>query len=327
MSPPEKDCTNNEKDEHDQTSSQPISIKDQAKENTHSIEVTTPSNKASWLCTICSFLMLLIAPNFVMLFTYTIVKLDGSVTHLIDMLSSQNPRDTIQQIWWPYVLGNYEVWTIIAVFATFELLLMIILPGRHYTGSVTPKGNVPHYKENGLMAFILTIATFGLIVYCNIFNPSIIYDDFMYLVGALNLLGLNVSVVLFVFGKCLPSTSDVTNAGLIADFYQGIELHPRILNCDVKLFTNSRFGMMGWALLLLSYAYKQYEVVGEVTDSMAVAVSLQLIYIMKFFCWEPGYTKSLDIMHDRAGFYIVSTIKVIKFIHEYLHILCIAHYN
>jgi 7-dehydrocholesterol reductase len=37
---------------------------------------------------------------------------------------------------------------------------------------------------------------------------------------------------------------------------------------------------------------------------MAVAVGLQLVYIAKFFWWETGYLRSLDIMHDRAGFYI-----------------------
>ena len=37
---------------------------------------------------------------------------------------------------------------------------------------------------------------------------------------------------------------------------------------------------------------------------MVVAVGLQLVYIAKFYWWETGYLRSLDIMHDRAGFYI-----------------------
>ena len=39
---------------------------------------------------------------------------------------------------------------------------------------------------------------------------------------------------------------------------------------------------------------------------MMVSVGLQLIYISKFFVWEMGYMRSLDIMHDRAGWMIVS---------------------
>lgn len=307
MSSPEEDCTNNEKDDNDQTSSKTALIKDQAQEDTSSVQTAATSEKGtSCLYTMASLLILLTAPNFVMLFAYAITNLDGSFTQLVDFLLSQNPRDMLEQIWWPYIVGNYEVWTIIGVFATFELLLMIILPGNHYTGSITPKGNVPHYKDNALLAFFITIAAFGTLVYYDIFNPSMIYDNFMYLIGALNLLGLILSVLLFIKGICLPSTTDVANAGLIYGFFQGIELHPQILRCNIKLFTNSRFGMMGWALLLLSYAHKQHQATGEISDSMGVAMSLQLIYIMKFFYWEQGYTRTMDITHDRAGFYIVS---------------------
>jgi 7-dehydrocholesterol reductase len=69
------------------------------------------------------------------------------------------------------------------------------------------------------------------------------------------------------------------------------------------MFTNCRFGLMSWAIILLSFAAKQKELYG-LSDSMIVAVSLQLLYITKFFFWETGYLRSLDIMHDRAGFYI-----------------------
>ena len=60
-----------------------------------------------------------------------------------------------------------------------------------------------------------------------------------------------------------------------------------------------------WPLLLLCYAVKQHQLNG-LSDSMVVSVGLQLIYISKFFIWEMGYMRSLDIMHDRAGWMIVS---------------------
>jgi 7-dehydrocholesterol reductase len=37
---------------------------------------------------------------------------------------------------------------------------------------------------------------------------------------------------------------------------------------------------------------------------MLVSVGLQLVYIFKFFWWESGYFATLDIMHDRFGYYI-----------------------
>jgi 7-dehydrocholesterol reductase len=61
--------------------------------------------------------------------------------------------------------------------------------------------------------------------------------------------------------------------------------------------------MMSWGILLISYAAKQAELTG-ISNSMLISVALQLIYITKFFIWESGYLRSLDLMHDRAGFYI-----------------------
>ena len=72
---------------------------------------------------------------------------------------------------------------------------------------------------------------------------------------------------------------------------------------DVKQFSNCRFAVMGWSLIIISFAAKQQELYG-LSDSMIVALALQLIYIGKFFWWETGFLRSLDIMYDRAGFCI-----------------------
>ena len=113
-----------------------------------------------------------------------------------------------------------------------------------------------------------------------------------------------------------------------------MELYPRIgKHFDVKTWTNCRFGMNGWAMLSLAFAYKQYtvrvggwgrgkgmwfstarfistflptplQVLGRVTNSMAICALLINIYLIKFFYWETGYWASIDIAHDRAGYYI-----------------------
>ncbi|CAL5361014.1 unnamed protein product [Camellia sinensis] len=48
----------------------------------------------------------------------------------------------------------------------------------------------------------------------------------------------------------------------------------------------------------------RYEANGRVADSMLVNTILMLVYITKFFWWEDGYWNTMDIAHDRAGFYI-----------------------
>ena len=44
-----------------------------------------------------------------------------------------------------------------------------------------------------------------------------------------------------------------------------------VLGWDVKQFTNDRFGLTWWAIACLSFAYKQYETFGYVSDAMLVS--------------------------------------------------------
>ena len=61
--------------------------------------------------------------------------------------------------------------------------------------------------------------------------------------------------------------------------------------------------MMSWPVIIISFAAKQAQLVG-LSNSMIASIIIMLVYIAKFFWWESGYLRSMDIMHDRAGFYI-----------------------
>jgi 7-dehydrocholesterol reductase len=62
--------------------------------------------------------------------------------------------------------------------------------------------------------------------------------------------------------------------------------------------------MMGWSALFICFAGAQVEQTGTLSTSMAVSAGLVVAYLFKFFVWESGYFTSLDIMHDRFGYYI-----------------------
>jgi 7-dehydrocholesterol reductase len=62
--------------------------------------------------------------------------------------------------------------------------------------------------------------------------------------------------------------------------------------------------MMGWSAIVLSFAAKQYELHGTISPAMWATLTLQLTYLLKFFIWERGYFGSLDMTHDRFGYYI-----------------------
>lgn len=248
---------------------------------------------------------LTLCPPAIFVFWYTATALNGSFEAFWHLASAQGLLATVVNLWFPLFFGSATAWKILAIFASFQLLLMRLVPGKPFVGPITPKGNIPIYKANGITCFLITLATFLFASFkFHLFSPTILYDNLGPILGALNSFSLLLCLFLYFKGKYFPSSSDAGASGYhLFDYYWGTELYPRILGWDVKMFTNCRFGMMSWPLLLISYAAKQSELYG-LSDSMMVAVALQLIYVGKFFFWETGYLRSLDIMHDRAGFMI-----------------------
>lgn len=243
--------------------------------------------------------LLLLCPPLSLVIWYDFAHLDGSLSGLFSLLNPSMFLSVVKPLF-----AGYTAWIMIGVFATLQLALMRYLPGPLFKGPATPKGHVPEYKSNGMLAFVITIAAFAIASSLNLFSATIIYDHFGELLVALNILSLVVCGALYAKGRFWPSSSDCGVSGnLIFDFYWGTELYPRIFGFDVKMFATCRFGMMSWGLIVLSFAAKQHELYG-LSSGMIVAVLLQLVYVAKFFWWETGYLSSLDIMHDRAGFYI-----------------------
>ena len=250
-------------------------------------------------------LLMLLCPPFVMLMWYTNTEFGGSLWQLFNLIIQKGFIQTSYDIWKPFFFGSATAWKLISCFIVFELALMRLLPGKKFHGPITPKGNIPVYKTNGILAFLTTMATFSIATFgLNLFPATILYDNLGYIFGALNIFSLGFCVLLYIKGRFFPSSTDagITN-NILFDYYWGTELYPQILGWNIKKFITCRFGMMSWGLFLLSYCAKQVEL-GGLANSMLISVALQLLYIAKFFVWEHGYLRSLDIMHDRAGFYI-----------------------
>eukprot|EP00922_Rhytidocystis_sp_ex-Travisia-forbesii_P063165 GHVS01094008.1.p1 GENE.GHVS01094008.1~~GHVS01094008.1.p1 ORF type:complete len:410 (+),score=14.54 GHVS01094008.1:162-1232(+) len=184
-------------------------------------------------------------------------------------------------------------------------ILTRALPGHKIIGPRSPTGYRNVYEGNGVLYWIVINCIFFGSIYLNPTSLAVVYDHYGHILSLLNVLALGFCCCLYMKGRLAPSSSDAgTTGNAVSDFYRGTELYPRIWGFDVKQMTNDRFGMAWWAFACLCFASKQYQLYGYVADSMLVSVSLQWIYLAKFFLWEHGYFFSLDIQHDRAGFYI-----------------------
>lgn len=245
--------------------------------------------------------LLLCCPPMAILMWYINVEMNGSILQLLQ----SEPLTLFEKAWKPIFFGSKTSWTMIGIFSIVQLTFMKLLPGKTIEGPITPQGNIPSYKDNGILAFSLTLIAFYLsTTVFKLFPATIIYDNFGALLGALNCFSLVFCLFLYFKGVMTPSSSDNGKSGnFIFDYFWGTELYPRVWGWDIKMFTNCRFGMMSWGLIILSFAAKQKELYG-LSDSMVVSVTLQLVYIAKFFIWEGGYLRSMDIMHDRAGYYL-----------------------
>lgn len=197
---------------------------------------------------------------------------------------------------------------IIGVFVLLQLALLLWLPGKTFEGPITPAGKRPRYTLNGIPAWFVTHALFfGCAYGLHLFNAGIVWDHFGAILATLVLFALVFCLVLYGKGRYWPTSADRSVSGnFIWDYYWGVELHPTLFGVNLKQLINCRLSMMGWSVIVCSFAAKQAELdpAGQVSNAMLVSVAITVIYLFKFFWWESGYFTSLDIMHDRFGYYI-----------------------
>jgi 7-dehydrocholesterol reductase len=237
------------------------------------------------------------SPALVVLLWLTMVELDGSLIELV-----REPGRALAAWPWP----TWTALTMLATWVAVQAALLLFLPGARHLGPVTPMGNRPAYKLNAIAAYVVTHALFLICAYpLRLFSPTIVYDHFGELLVTSSALAFIGCLLLYIKGVLAPSSTDAGSSDHpIWDFFWGIELHPSLGELNLKQLVNCRVAMMGWSIILVSFAAKQQELRGSLSWGMIASVGLGLVYIFKFFLGEREYFATLDIMHDRFGFYI-----------------------
>src|SRR5690606_24815189 len=105
--------------------------------------------------------------------------------------------------------GTPMAYQIIAIYMATQLILMRVVPGKPFMGPITPQGNIPVYKANGVGCYLITLLLFYLGAYqFHWFSPTIVYDNFGGLLGALNIFSLVFCLFIYIKGRIKPSTTD-----------------------------------------------------------------------------------------------------------------------
>jgi len=261
-----------------------------------------------WESAIMPLLLMLTTPYFVLALWITSAEHGGSfLDFLLSTFSSADSTKAFLLLLWesPSVFA----FKVILAFFSWAVIMTSILPGSTTKGPPTPSGHVPVYRDNGFLYYWVTLSAFsGATIVCKEkygVSPTIIYDRWQEMIASLNIFALIFCLLLLLKGKIAPSPGSHGSSGnIVFDFYWGLELYPRVFNVDVKQITNCRFGLTAWPLLIIIHGLKSYEDNGGFIPSMWISVGLQLIYITKFFWWEGGYMRTLDIILDKAGYMI-----------------------
>lgn len=169
---------------------------------------------------------------------------------------------------WPF--PSQRACKLVGAFVLFEAILQALLPGERVMGPSTPVGNRPLYTRNGIPCFLITLGVYYLLWRERLFNPAMVYDIIGEIYSVLICATYITTTLLYVKGHMAPCSSDWGSSGnVLGDFFWGMELCPRLSSVfDIKVFMNYRLGIMGWAILVISFAIKQYEVQGRVSDSL-----------------------------------------------------------
>lgn len=242
--------------------------------------------------------LLVLTPPVALLLWVTVAHHGGSVRSLA--------RAVLQGTVWREI-PLPSLWALGLIFGWGALgwALLRFLPGRPFFGPAAPSGYRPEYRANGVAAWLVTHALLLAGLASGVLSGRALFARYGELLATLNLVALGGCAILRLKAAVSPTSPDLVKTGNpIFDFFQGVELHPRGLGVNLKQLVNCRVSMMGWSALVVTSCAYQIESLGHLTLALGVSAALLVAYLFKFFLWETGYFTSLDITHDRFGFYI-----------------------
>ena len=159
---------------------------------------------------------------------------------------------------------------------------------------------------NGLLVYVVILAAiaysyFGL----KLSVLGYVYDHFVEIMTASVVTSLVFSIILYAAShrsKMVLCAKGGNTGKTIYDFFIGRELNPRIGQFDLKEFCELYPGLIGWVVIDLAMACKQYEMQGHLTNSMILVCLFHAIYVADALYFEKAILTTMDIVHDGFGF-------------------------
>ena len=211
------------------------------------------------------------------------------------------------------VLFSPEACAVFLGWMAWCVVLHLALPGVKKQGVTLANGKRLTYKLNGMSVFVVTLGVVAHGVHGGWLDLGWVHGNFLALLTAGVAFAYAMSLALYLnsFGKgaekggkkLLAKGGDTGNP--IYDFFIGRELNPRIGSFDLKVFCELVPGLIGWLLLDLGFAHKQFTDTGSVSPAMALVCFFQALYVADALWFEPAILTTMDVTTDGFGFMLV----------------------
>ncbi|MBX3273185.1 MAG: DUF1295 domain-containing protein [Sandaracinaceae bacterium] len=186
-------------------------------------------------------------------------------------------------------------------FVAYLFVGSLLVPGKEEKGAKLADGTRLPYRLNGLALFLLTAALLGGGTWLGLVDLAFVHEHFWGLFVAANLFSVAHTVALYLSPKAERSRG---LRGLVSDLWYGVELNPRWLGVDIKMFAY-RPSLIGLAILNASFAVVQWQERGELTTQMMLYQAFTFVYVFNYFQFEYGMLHTWDIVAEKFGFMLV----------------------
>jgi delta14-sterol reductase len=193
----------------------------------------------------------------------------------------------------------------------FQALLQIWAPGPWAEGVPLGDGRRLRYRMNGWWSWWITWTALLAVVGAAgaaggrdaaLSVATVVSDEFGPLMSTANLFTFSFCIYLYAWGRRHPDEGAATSTGrVLHDYVMGTSLNPRHRGFDWKVFFEGRPGLIGWVVIDLSLAARQYQAHGVITTPMLLVCAFQLWYVVDYFYHEEAILTTWDIKHENFG--------------------------
>ena len=253
-----------------------------------------------------AFLNIILLPICVLLFTE--LSANGDLSSTVEKLIAQDDESKtyLQNIFCPScsdIATLCTCFSIIVFWFIYQIVLQQFLPADIVDGTLLRDDKTRlKYRINGHVTFWVTILTLPIMQHLDYG-----YDIYSELALVTIVLSCALSICLYTSSFCGNKLlAEPGNSGnIFYDFFMGRELNPRFGNFDWKEFCELRPGLLGWMLLNICMAMKQYKLHGAITGSMILINIFQGFYVWDALYNEKAILTTMDITTDGFGFMLV----------------------